>query len=250
MKKNEKLWTTGALAAVGSSLLALVSVNNQFSFLIPSEYEDGIWVFLAILGSIFIISSALFWAVSRITIPALMPIYECYPARRSEFSKIHQMGVEFLGEDISPLSKMHSWHNINRDIFRVLYRVKKSSSGKTKTFVGYYCITPITENGAHILEKNEIRGSAFLAEHIVKQNRKPYAIYIGGLCAKGLLARGNLRSVVYNEVRNHWAKRTKIIYTRPVTKDGLRLVADYNFYPVWPREAGKIDCLYKFEFDT
>lgn len=114
----------------------------------------------------------------------------------------------------------------------------------SKSFVGYYCVIPISESAVKKLVSNEITGAGFISEHIVQANRDPYAVYLGGIAASGWLARGNLRSALHNEVFNHWAKKTRMAYTRPITQEGCRLIQKYNFTTVDPQNAGRMNSLY------
>jgi len=249
MNQTKKNWIVGILITTGPILVGLTAVQTSVNAMWPKRVPAVVWTFIPIAGLFILGLGVLLWLIVRIPIPTLMPAYECYRAKKSELELIRDYGVQWFGNEVSPLNRMSIWFERNKNIFTVMYRVKRTKVTKSRKFVGYYSVIPITEPAVVKLKSNEITGAGFLEEHIEPSNVDPYAIYVGAIVAQAGLARGNIRSALHNEITNVWATKTKRVFTRPVSKHGLRLVEDYGFTAVDPANSGKLQSLYAKELD-
>lgn len=244
MNRVDRNWIVGILVGGGPIVAGLsnaqVSVEVYFGELIP----EVVWISLPVVGVLMLLAGIVLWFSIRIRIPALMPNYEGYRAKESELKTIHDFATNFFGSDVSPLRRMTQWYRKNPEIFKVIYKVKRNHNGNSKKFVGYYCIMPISLEAIEKLKSKEITGADFQPEHILSIKENPPAIYVGAIAASGLLAQGNTRSILHNDISNYWAPKTRAIYTRPITEKGLELIEEYGFTSVDPQSAGKKDELY------
>lgn len=235
----------GGLVVIGSALLASPSAKEGIAQIFPGSVPATVWTLLPAIGFLFLVLAAVLWVVIRVPVPALMPNYEGYVAREGELKGVHELAERYLGSNVSHLNRMISWHRINPEIFKVIYRVTRTRWSKSKKMVGYYCIIPINGEAVEKLTRKEITGAEFQSEHIVSDGRTAEAVYIGAIVAAGMFAQGNTRSLLHSELTGQRSKRTCIAFTRPTTKHGMRLVREYRFTAVDPAEDGELDALYK-----
>lgn len=244
MNRTRRNWLVGALLTSGPTLIGMPSAKDAFESQCPGCLPSLAWTLLPLLGVFVLVLGAALWLVVRIPLPTLMPSYECYAEKESDLSNIYDLAISELGSGVSPLNKMTTWHRKNRKIFKVVYKVRRKGPHNSKSFVGYYCVIPITPDAVGNLKSKEITGAQFLPEHIVEEGKEAAAVYVGGIVARGLLAQGNTRSVLHNDLMGYWAKIAKEAYTKPVTCRGLELVKDYGFTAVDVAVSGQLDALY------
>jgi hypothetical protein len=73
--------------------------------------------------------------------------------------------------------------------------------------------------------------SQIRAEDMVSSDTTPYAVYIGGIAARGKTAQAFAYGVVAERLTKYLQKGVPL-YTRPVSADGRRLVKKWGFTPV------------------
>jgi len=176
-----------------------------------------------------------------------LPEFRIRYASPDEIDAVHKFAVKHIGGGIAPVNKLRSWLQVNPRVFKVLEGLRKAQHQSTTTIKGYYSIRPITAAATKLLETGKINGAELLPSHIVPQNRRPAAIYIGGVAALGMIARGFLLALVGEEVDYYRARGVKIIYTRPLTKRGEVLATQKGFHPL-PSTAKNKKGVYKLMF--
>jgi hypothetical protein len=235
------LYLGAAISGVGAAVLALRSlplIKNStitvFGYALETitTYGGGILILLGLLVVVFSIVCKVYQGLCTIPIYPLLDYlhYQATPATEQELKSIYNMAYEFFEGDVSPLENMIAWQNHNPNIF---WAIKKRNENEGK-IVGYFCVIPLKRKAAKLIQKEEITGAQFELDHITskKYKAKPYAIYIGAVAAKGLFARA--ASINHLDQFLRHLKMRKIIntYTRPVTKDGLRLAKKKGFKSV------------------
>ncbi|MGA9996866.1 MAG: SIR2 family protein [Pyrinomonadaceae bacterium] len=167
------------------------------------------------------------------------PRYELRPARKDELEALHSFCVNFFGNEISPLRQMCEWYDKNPEIFWILLENRAAGNSSTKEIVGYYSVIPLTKEAAELISQEQITGAQFKAEHIVRKDGKPAAIYLGGIAAEGHdIAKGlggKAGSLVVASIvqRLSEVRRNRLpIYSRPITDIGLKYLNDFGFVPV------------------
>lgn len=243
MKRTKRNGLVGTLFVLGSVLLGAAAAKEGMEQLLPGSIPAPVWSFVPLIGLLMLVFAGVLWLVIRVPLPALMPNYECYIARESELKCIHELAEKYLG-DVSPLTRMISWHRVNSKIFKVVYRVSRKPRGKSKSMVGYYCIIPINAAAVEKLRSKEITGAEFQSEHIVREGQRADAVYVGAIVASGMLAQGNTRSLLQNELVGNGSQKAQRAFTRPTTKQGMRLVREHEFTAVDAIDDGKLNALY------
>lgn len=185
--------------------------------------------------------------------------YETKAAKRRDLRAIHEFGERMFGTPVSDLNRAERWFDVNRHIFWLIVDTAIRGT-REQQIVGYYAVFPLDKAATDLLEFEQIDGRSFEPDHIIpfKPNRirrKPSCIYVGGVAGRN---RKRIRHFVMGSLITHLkhekAAGVRVVYTRPVTKDGLRLVKKYKFRPVNNVEAQKdvkkweMNHIYKYEF--
>ena len=237
------------LFGIGSALTALYrhrrDVDPQ-SALPESLYVGLLWLGLSLIVIAFLVSVTsiashgvlLVWrkAILRFFEP---PRYKCRVVRYNELEELQSYWERFFTSDMSDLAQAQGWHRKNGKLCWFLFEVAGRHGRKhhKPRLVGSYSILPLTKKAAEQVARDELSGAKLLAEHITKPSATPTAVYLGGLVADGVFAKAELLARVAERLEQYQAKGITV-YTRPVTKDGLRLVEKYDFVPVVQGHTG------------
>jgi hypothetical protein len=230
----------------GGGLIAITSVRQDLESVLPF-LPDLFYRSCLILGFVLCIMGLLLIVLPVETIQEIFQRikdflkigerpYESKPAKRQDLKLIHAYASQELGT-VSDLQKMEQWFKINHQIFWIV--IDSAVSGtREQQMVGYYAVMPLNQVATELLEAEQLDGTSFTAEHIIQYRRGrirkvPTSIYIGGIAAKNKM---RIRQFIMGSLIAHLnqeiANGVKVVYSRPVTKDGLRLIKKYNFKPV------------------
>jgi hypothetical protein len=202
--------------------------------LAPWLVAAGLTIILASLG---------FRFFPKEILAGLTPDYKFVTARVEDLPFIYRMAYEQFGNEVSSLSTMRSWYAKNPEIFIVLHRIGRRRYGESREIVGYLCTIPLSQRGlSKILSGEYIRN--LLKQDIQSPKRQCAAIYIGAIVGLSYKAKGNILLVATREIETYLHHRTRMILTRPITHDGLRIVLKHGFVPVQDRSQPNIDGLY------
>jgi len=179
---------------------------------------------------IFLCGRWLVYRVVTLTIEAtddfIDPIYISKPASPNELKEIHEMGEDLFEGGVSSIKKMKEWHNVNPQIFHVIRNMKKGRKSKIE---GYFCVIPLKKEASDLLRKGEITGKDFTTNHIASPIKAPNAVYVGAVAAVGFKSRGASLHKLLQYIQNLRNKGTSDVFTRPVTRDGMRLCKKFGF---------------------
>lgn len=155
--------------------------------------------------------------------------YECRSALENEIPELYALCVEAFGDDVASIDTMKSWYKKNNNIFWVIENKRKSGLNYISEIVGYFDVLPITNAACRLLDNESINGIKIKTEHIVDRTKVPSGIYIGGLYGKKLRAKAVTIVYLKRLLEDYKTKGVGKFYTRPTSKDGLRLVKKHNF---------------------
>ena len=159
---------------------------------------------------------------------------------------------KFLGQ-VPTLKQVKELHNINPNAIWVVERVKENASSRitsTKT-LGFFTILPLTEKAVRLVDDERLDALHFTAEHIATPKHKQAAFYIGSIAAKGFRAKAEILGYVRGRVEEESKDGSGIVFTRPISKDGLRLAKKYGFQPVGDNVgANELGRIYKRVFES
>lgn len=98
--------------------------------------------------------------------------------------------------------------------------------------VGFFSIIRLTEAAVGLFNRNNLDGFRMDRTHIAGPRKKAAALYIGGLGASGFRARGWLVQHVRARIDEFFEDGGSVVFTRPVTEDGMRTAKGLGFVPV------------------
>lgn len=168
-------------------------------------------------------------AVSRVVYGDLESRYVCTPAQPSDLIGLHALYARFFGEDVPDIQTMHQWLTKCSTAFTVVHKVVANAGlSMHQELVGSFKVLPLTVRGARAVELGQVTGSTFRSEHICTVHAKAAGYWVGDLVATARFARGivmaQLNAAVAPALRG-----SVTVYARPLTKDGLRVMAKHGF---------------------
>jgi len=231
------------LFGIGSALTVIYRQQPDIDpqhYLPPKVYLGALWlgivlIALAILLSVLRFASQGLAFVWHEVLLSLFnpPRYQCRHVRHQELERHNEYWERFFPGEVSSLAQDRAWYRRNSKLFWFLFEVttRRGARHAEPKLVGSFSIIPLTKSAALQVAREELVGATFAAEHIGKASRRPAAVYVGGVVAEGLFAKAAILARLSEKVERLQEKHI-VIYTRPVTSDGLRLVKKYDFQPV------------------
>lgn len=197
-----------------------------FVYLIPYA-SVGLLVLLLIMVSWELFS----WSIEAYTRlrPSTLQNMSCRVARAVDIPVIVQIAQTTIGPQIT-LPETQALYNHNR---KCLYSVV---DGNTTTVVGYFCLLPLTIKGESQVADKDLFASPRDLSMFKKKMTKGSSIYIGSLAAGSSKAKAATLQLAKTTLVDLEINKA---YTRPITRDGVRLVKRNGFVPV--SEHDKID---------
>jgi hypothetical protein len=102
--------------------------------------------------------------------------------------------------------------------------------------VGFYGIYRLTKIGKNAARSGEFSIITCPREYLRSDGKHKYAnVYLGGVYGKNKLSRGMVVGAINQEL---YRTKTKQIFARAATDDGLRLLRNQGFEPVDPTKRG------------
>lgn len=166
-------------------------------------------------------------------------VYELIPVENNfDLKELHIFCEKVVGPHFASLEKWKNRFEKNSHTFFKIIKVKRTEFKKEEELTGMFSVIPVNENAHSLLEQDCLNATTFTKEHIVSPNENPAALYISGVVGVTRRAKGYVISHLLNMLRQIYKEKgTTLIYTRPMTSDGLRLAKHYGFNPVKPELA-------------
>ena len=211
---------------VGGALLAVGALKAlELTELVPPL------VYHVLIGAgLFGISVGILFLVRAIDNPLPGSIsYEAREAKRTELRTIWEFAREELPECPSwNATKRH--YNKTPDGFHLVERVIETRWWSYRSVVGFFTIVPVNDDGI----KGLLEGSEFQEVFIAASFRSNRAkgLYVGSIAARGVRARGEALGYLRGSLRQLTGSGLRMVFTRPITTDGLRLAHHHDFSPV------------------
>jgi hypothetical protein len=263
---KKKFIEFGAIfATIGAGLIALHQEETSLSHKFPHIPS---WVYDAcLLLGVFIFGAGTLSVIAALMLPTetLRAGWERFfgrvvfvprRAKRDDLSAIYEFCHKAFDGQVSPVNRMKEWHRINPNIFFLVHRVKKVAGVKTiNQLIGYYCLIPLNNKALSFLEDDSFDGTKISKDFVIHSDRLgkrsdlPAAIYIGGIAAVGsAYAKGFVEGELHASLRAERDKGVCLIYSRPVTRKGLKLLKKYGFEPVDPSIEEQLHHIHKYDF--
>lgn len=234
MKARRILDIAVLFATFGGAVLAVAALKDLFD-----HFGSLSWIYrlmvVAGVATLLVALVALFawFAMNAISASAraVETSYVIGTVRTDQLEAYHGLCRSILGEGVASLEKLRQWHGKNPDTVWAVYRQRSRGLRHKIEMVGFFSVFPVTKQASELLFKNQLKGTELGPQHIVSRGRTPAATYIGAVGAKGFRAKERTLGALMGYVTSP-ARKTLLLFTRPVTKDGLRLAWQQGFEPV------------------
>lgn len=157
-----------------------------------------------------------------------------------DVDSVYHFASSFFGETITSQNQI-------RLILRKYKGGLKLAKKRTKagySLVGYIFYFPINKEIVDKIHKYKFSVGELTPKDIATQAKYGYAMYVGAIAGKGLIAKAQMLSLLMNYEQEAMKTKTKTIYARAASSDGLKLLKKNGFEPVHAR-ADDIDCFFR-----
>jgi hypothetical protein len=186
---------------------------------------------ISFFGGSLVVAAAL---LSAIPFRALVPesSFECRAVSRDEIKSLLHFSSHLLPGSVMPLRDVKTIHQVNPSALFIGERTWRLWGLEITRKVGCFSLLPLTREASELLAKEALDGLSLTPLHICKPNRKPAALYLGSIAAKGFRNKADIILYVKGRLSDEVDRGVRVIYTRPISKDGLRLAHRHRFMPV------------------
>lgn len=173
--------------------------------------------------------------------------YRAVIARKEDLSRLHGFCLEIVPNGFAALEVWLARYDKNPNIFYMVEVFDERESCKQGKLVGAFTVTPVNKDARDLLEEEKLKGVNFTLDHITAPDDSPAAIYISGIVASKKIAKGVTLGFLINVLEREAEKGNCLVYARPMSKDGLRMVElqKYGFSPVNPSALHQLDRIYR-----
>lgn len=218
------------ILAVVAILLALAVVQGTYvdPHLPGAVYRGAFWI--AVIASALLVAA---WLLVRLGDWLYRGVVESFRSiKRNELQELVPFFDRVVGGDRPSLNDLKQIFNANNDVFKVLEKVVKYSRKRRSELVGFCTIVPMKSEAEPLLATEQLNGLRMSAEHIAAPRKQVRVLYIGSIGAQGAKPRAAVLNYVLGVMDDAAKHGVRRVYTRPVTKDGLRVATKYGFEPV------------------
>lgn len=224
-----------------------ISVISAVSLLSDARLAPFFWAILALGVAIILFALAVHlsdtvfeWFVSILG-GAVLDIRTCGPG---DIAQVHQLAEHFFGEGVTEPELIRQITDKYRDGLQVAIG---RNGERELTVRGYFFLFPINKRCADRICDFSFEVSSLRAEDIATKPKYGHAIYIGGIAARGVIARAELMGAIKANAEKARQTRSGIAYARAATARGLALLEENGFVPVHPH-ARDVGCFFKKSF--
>ncbi|WP_148649616.1 hypothetical protein [Lysobacter antibioticus] len=157
--------------------------------------------------------------------------------KRKELQEMRDFSQNFVSQ-VPSIERLQAIFDASRCC---VWWVERSSSllgERSSKRIGFFSIIKLNDDAVRLLSSNSIDGLRFDRSHICGPRKKAKGLYVGGMGARGVRAKGWLVQHVRARISQFFDDGGSVVFTRPVTDDGLRLAKKLGFLPVVPSQDG------------
>lgn len=253
MIDRQRIAIGAGLIGVGGSLIGLGAseVEEKLRSLgLPSALPTA-----SIYAGALLLAIGLGFIVTSVELPGRsLSCCEFRRVKRTELRSLLAFAKKFLNQGPS-LKQVKELYSINPNTIWVAERITENASSRRRSIktLGFFTIIPLTDKAVRLVDEERLDALHFTSEHIAGVKDKGAALYIGSIAARGFRAKGEILGYVRGRVEEEVEQGSGVVYTRPISKDGLRLAKKYGFQPVSDHvDANELGRIYKktYEFDS
>ncbi len=247
---NKRTEISLALLAVGGALIAVVQSESLIVKVIkdvpPMFYTATFLAGATMTGMAFLNALAGILSVARHQVGEVE--YSCEAISYGDIEGFLEFIQQFFGDDELPsLERVQDWQAKNKNIMYYVKRSRRILFWSITKAVGCFGVLPVNQETASRLAENSLVGRELHSDNIVAPSETPAAYYIGVLAAKGFQNKKETLLALLGNINAKLETHKVPVFTRPITKDGERLVAKYKFVPVVANYSRAKDVIFKRE---
>lgn len=251
MQKNISRDLIVWFVTIGGTILGLCGVKDQINslYFLPnpvfsvSLYFGIVLLLAALLIGFGILSRSLFRRRSLVT-------YEDIIAERGDLEVLHSFCEQYVGPHFATLSSWYNRYKKNPGTFFIVKEFRRHRFKLREKLAGAFTIIPVREEARRLLERNELNAVTFSPRHIASPSEKPSALYISGVVGSTFRSRALVLSFLKNRLQQAHERGDLPLYTRPMTKDGLRIARAFGFTPINPAIDNQMQCIHKRQLSS
>lgn len=221
--------TSGTIALAA---LALGQVQHQIERAISRKIPDNLFDIVIIVALILLATTIVLWLLSFLPITDIETLYVSDTPKPSDIPALRELAVSFFGESFATEEKLKEWKQRCNECITVVYKAKQYKLKSIRTMKGFFIVLPLTEKAVTLYKKNEITGALFLQEHIPKDIKSTYGVYIAGIAATDARAKAISLTLLHRILENYRKAGIKTVLARPTTNRGIELAEYYEMKPV------------------
>lgn len=240
MRRKRLLDVGFGLCAVGGAFFALGAAKDSVATVV--QLPHTVYYVFLLGGGVLAVGGAaaaivaflvdrIAGAVVRVVYGHLEAKYVCSVAGVNDLAGIQALYAKYFGDEAPSLAVMQAWRARCASTFTLIHRVTEDAGLITRQeLVGSYKLLPLTRSGVRAVELGQATGTTLKPEHISRQIR-PSGYYLGDVVGTTRFARAIVIAHVNSAIST--ATRGEIaIYARPLTADGLRIMARHGFIQI------------------
>lgn len=215
----------GLLATV---LLALAPLNKS---VVDPGFPEWMYVFFLWTAIAFFLVVALSWLLCCLGEHLERDVVEKFEcATRDEIQEVLPFYDRVIGSGQRPsINALKAMFSANKSIFRFYKRKSMRGEKKIVEVKGFCTVIPMNKAAEELLRKGELNGLKMDGTHIARVKDKCNVFYIGSIGGEGAYAKAAVLTYVLGVVDEFAQRGCTRVYTRPITKDGLRVAKAYGF---------------------
>lgn len=155
-------------------------------------------------------------------LPSRLAHMACKVARADDIPQIVAIAQKTMGDRITEENTRQLYNHNTKSIRKVV-------DTRNGSIVGYFCILPLTVNGQKNVMERDLIGDSLQVENFTKTFRPGSPVYIGSIAGINQKGKAATLELAQNLISTLDVPKA---FTRPVTKDGVRIVKKFGFRPV------------------
>ncbi|WP_225026686.1 hypothetical protein [Xinfangfangia pollutisoli] len=247
MKKAYVAAAIATLLAILGIMGSLWDLSEKISARFP-QIEPFIWIIEFGFSSILVILCVsvliyIFWTVisisrEKLKAPSNFQHFALDIPKAAELQELHALYTSSTDGRVTVEGSVSIYNHCRKSF----HAIRDTRSGK---FVGYFIVLPLSNAGVSAIEGRSFDAAgADCLNYFSKRFSSRCAAYIGAIIVDkdAIYA----KAFALNQLKEFIAKKHfSVIYARASTKDGLRLVTQSNFSPVFPEDKFSLGVIFK-----
>lgn len=205
---------------------------------LSKDFSGEVFFWAARVGGLLLTVALAFDLVRRFSERgSLEKMFEAKKVTRGELKEAREFSEIFLPE-VPSEQQLAAIYEASRGCVWFVNSCKIGMGLKKSERVGFFSIIRLTADAVGLYEANNLSSFRMNRTHIAGPKARAHGLYIGGLGAKGIRAKGWIVQHLRSRIDVFFEGGGNVVFTRPVTEDGLRLAKKLGFEPVMVDRQG------------